>query len=99
MTSFVVVYFVFGIECLSNCFSISTSVGDPGIFRRVYKGCVISFYGRDTLVDLIELDMVYFDVILGMDWLHSYYTSLDYQTHRVMFKFPNELVIVWEAVL
>lgn len=44
-------------------------------------------------MDLFELDVVNFDVILGMDWLHSCYTSLDYRTHKVIFKFPNEPVI------
>lgn len=36
-----------------------------------------SIIPRETLVDLIELDMIDFDVILGMDWLHLCYTSLD----------------------
>ena len=55
---------------------------------------MISVGGRDTLIDLIELDMVNFDVILGMDWLHSCYAFLISWTRRVMFQFPNDPVIV-----
>ena len=45
------------------------------------------------MVDLVELDMVDFDVILGMDWLHACYASVNYRTRVVKFQFPNDLVI------
>lgn len=45
------------------------------------------------MVDLVELDMVDFDVILGMDWLHSCYATLDYKTRKVKFNFPNEPIM------
>ena len=51
-------------------FFVSTPIGDSVIAKRVYRGCVVSISSREALVDLIELDMVDFDVILGMDWLH-----------------------------
>ena len=35
--------------------------------------------------DLVELNMVDFDVILWMDWLHAYYASIDYRTCKVKF--------------
>ncbi|WMV08733.1 hypothetical protein MTR67_002118 [Solanum verrucosum] len=52
---------------------------------------------RVTLVDLVELDMLDFDVILGMDWLHSCYASIDCRTHVVMFQFPNDPVLEWKG--
>lgn len=58
------------------------------VFTRLYKVCVISIGGKDTLVDLIELDMVNFDVILGIDWLHSCYDSLDCRTYKVIVQIP-----------
>ncbi len=48
---------------------------------------------REILVDLIELDIVAFDIILGMDWLQSCYATLDCGTHTITFKFLNKLVI------
>ena len=38
-----------------------------------------------------------FDVILGMDWLHSCYACLDCRIRVVRFCFPNEKELVWEG--
>lgn len=32
-----------------------------------------------------------------MDWLHSYYTLVDYRTKVVKFYFPNEPVLEWNG--
>ena len=79
VTPYVVIHFGFDPECIPD--------------RRVYRGCVILVHGRETLVDLIKLDMVDFDMILGMDWLHSCYASLDYRNRRVNFHFRNGKVV------
>lgn len=71
VTPFVAVHFSLGPECILDPFSVSTPVGESMDTRRVYKGCEVSVGGWETLVDLFKLDMVDFEVILGMDWLHS----------------------------
>ncbi|WMV41591.1 hypothetical protein MTR67_034976 [Solanum verrucosum] len=52
---------------------------------------------RVTLVDLVELDMLDFDVILSMDWLHSSYISIDCRIRVVKFQFPNMTVLKWKG--
>ena len=52
-------------------------------------------YPSITMTDLIELDMVDFDVILGMDFLHACYASIDCRTRVVKFQIPNDPVIEW----
>ena len=47
--------------------------------------------------DLVELPMHDFDVILGMDWLHSCYACMDCRNRVVRFCFPNEEELVWEG--
>ncbi|XP_047268586.1 uncharacterized protein LOC107846268 [Capsicum annuum] len=42
-------------------------VGDSFVSRRVYRDYVVTVYGWDIMADLIELEMVDFDEILGMD--------------------------------
>ena len=37
--------------------------------------------------------MIEFDVILGLDWLHSCYSSIDCRIRIVHFKFPDEPII------
>jgi len=61
------VSFGFNSKVISNPFSVSTPVGDSVIAKKVYRVCVVSIGTKKNLVDLFELDMVNFDVILGMD--------------------------------
>ena len=44
-------------------------------------------------MNLEELDMVNFDVILGIDWLHACFDSIDCRTSVVEFNFPNKPVL------
>ncbi|XP_070046764.1 uncharacterized protein [Nicotiana tomentosiformis] len=87
----------FGIksEQLHESVSVSTPIGESIMAVRVYRDYVVMVRGRNTMVDLIELGMVDFDVIMGMDWLYSCYAKLDCQTRTVRFEFPNESVIEW----
>lgn len=48
------------------------------IAKRVYRGCDIYISSRKSLVDLFKLVIVDFDVIVGMDWLHSSYVFLEF---------------------
>ena len=57
-------------EQLSELFSVSTLGCESILVERVYRDCPISVNHKSTMADLIELDVVDFDVILGMDWLH-----------------------------
>ncbi|KAG5574127.1 hypothetical protein H5410_063893 [Solanum commersonii] len=85
------------LEKLCEPFCVSTPVGESILTEQVYHDCVISINHRDTMVDLVELDMVDFDVILGIDWLHACYASIDYRTRVVKFQIPNEPVIEWSS--
>ena len=44
-------------------------------------------------MDLIELNMIDFDVILGMDWLYAYFASTNCCKRVVEFNFPNESIL------
>lgn len=37
------------------------------VVEILYQSCVVTIHGFDTIVDLLLLDMVNFNVILGMD--------------------------------
>ena len=53
-------------------------MGDSIVAQKVYKKCPVIVVHRVLLADLIELDMVDFDVILGMDWLYSSYSFIGF---------------------
>lgn len=67
VTQYVAVTFGFKPDVITETFSVCTPVGDSVMARRVYKNCVASVYSQDTVADLIELEIVDFDAILGMD--------------------------------
>lgn len=52
---------------------------------------------RVSHADLVEIDILDFDIILGMDWLHSCHASIDCKIHVVKFKFPNESILKWKG--
>ena len=56
---------------------MSTLVGELVVQKRVYKNCHTLLPNRVFFVDLVELDMLDFDIILGMDWLHACFASID----------------------
>ena len=53
-------------------------------YLRVYSSKKnLSINHENAMANLVELDMVDFNVILGMDWLHACYASLDCRTRVV----------------
>ncbi|XP_070012964.1 uncharacterized protein [Nicotiana sylvestris] len=59
----------FGIELEKLCepFEMSTPVGESVIARCIYRGCLVKVHYRLTVADLVELEMLDFDVIMSMD--------------------------------
>ncbi|KAH0706063.1 hypothetical protein KY285_010594 [Solanum tuberosum] len=84
-------------ELVVKPFEVSTPIGDSIIARRVYHNCIITVCDRDTLADLVELEIVDFDVIMGMDWLASCYATVDCRTKTLHFHFPKEAVLEWKG--
>jgi len=67
VTPFIAMRFDVLPEVLLEPFSVSTPVGDSVVAKRLYRRCPIFLSHRVTLIDLVELDMIDFDVIFGMD--------------------------------
>ncbi|XP_070049771.1 uncharacterized protein LOC142173698 [Nicotiana tabacum] len=99
--SYVTPYFALDFEIeseqLLEPFYISTPVGDSVIASCVYKGYRIVVQDRETMTDLIKLEMIEFDAIMGMDWLSKCYASLDCRAKVVKFEFPNEPTRIWKG--
>ena len=58
-------------------FCVSTPIVLSIPQKRAYHDCVISINHKNTMAYLVELDLVEFNVILGMDGLHACYALLD----------------------
>ena len=64
---------------------VATPLSDELETYIFFSSCLVLVEGRELLVDLVLLDVINFDVILGMDWLAQHYTSLDYREKEVIF--------------
>ncbi|XP_062093662.1 uncharacterized protein LOC133799679 [Humulus lupulus] len=60
--------------------------GEVVITRRWIRALPMWVDNREIFVDLIELGMKNFDVILGMDWLAKYGVTIDCKKKMVKFK-------------
>ena len=76
---------------------MSIPVDDSIVTKRVYRNYPIMLPNRVSYVDLVELDMLDFDIIFGMDWLHACFSSTDCRTRVVRFNFPNEPIVEWKG--
>ena len=76
---------------------VSTPIRESVIAKRVYQNCIITIFSRDTMANLVELEMVDFDAIMGMDWLASCYATVDCRTKKVYFYFPKEAILEWRG--
>ena len=54
-------------EQLSKPFNVSTPIAESILAERVDCDCPIFVSHKSTMANLVELDMVDFDVILGID--------------------------------
>ena len=71
--------------------SVSTPLSDCVVVDVVYPSCSVVIHGRDLRADLVVLDVLSFDVILGMDWLARHYASIDCRGKSVEFRIPGDL--------
>ncbi|XP_070014226.1 uncharacterized protein [Nicotiana sylvestris] len=78
---------------------VSTPGRDSIMVACVYHSCLVTIMGYKTRVDLLLLNMVYFDVILGMGWFSPYHTILGCHAKIVMLAMPGFPWLEWRGSL
>ncbi|XP_075076472.1 uncharacterized protein LOC142163117 [Nicotiana tabacum] len=86
-------------EALGIPIYVSTPVGESIVVDQVYRSCVVVFDGLETRVDLLLLDMVDFDTILGIDWLSPYHAILDCHATRSVISYVKARRMVEKGCL
>ena len=71
---------------------VSTPVGESVIVEKVYRSCLVTFVGSNTHVEMVD-----FDVILGMTWLSPNFAILDCNAKILMLAKPGTDPLVWEG--
>ncbi|XP_070054420.1 uncharacterized protein [Nicotiana tomentosiformis] len=67
VSSYFAQYLDISLDSLSPPVYVSTPVGDVIIVYCVYHSCLVTISGCESRVDLLLLNIVDFDVVLGMD--------------------------------
>ncbi|CAJ2645621.1 unnamed protein product [Trifolium pratense] len=75
---------------LDEALVVALPVGDKLFAESVYHSCDVSIAGQILFADLVVIDMIDFDVILGMDWLSSHHATLDCYNKIVKFEIPGK---------
>nr|GEZ05429.1 putative reverse transcriptase domain-containing protein [Tanacetum cinerariifolium] len=71
-------------------------LADEKIIRvnTIIRGCTLNFLNHPFNIDLMPVELVSFDVIIGTDWLVKYHAVIIYDEKIVRITFGNEILIV-----
>ncbi|XP_070019883.1 uncharacterized protein [Nicotiana sylvestris] len=90
-------FLVISPEPLGTPAHVSTHVGDSVVVDRIYRSRMVTLCGFETRVDLLLLDMINFEVILGMDWLSPYLVVLDCHAKTISLVMPGLPRLEWKG--
>ncbi|KAL0561192.1 hypothetical protein IC582_001613 [Cucumis melo] len=93
ISSAFVLYARLEVEPLHHVLSISTPSGECMLSKEKVKACQIEIACHVIEVTLLVLDMLDFDVILGMDWLAANHASIDCSRKEVDVSLSSEPVV------
>ena len=71
------------VETLEGPLYVSSPLGTGARVGMICRGCELEISGTLLTVDLRIMDMLEFDVILGMDWLIAYRIVINCERRRV----------------
>ena len=70
--------------------SVVTPLSDELEIDIFFPSCPVLVEDRELLTDFVLLDVIDFNMILGMDGLAQHYASLDCHEKVVISNFPND---------
>ncbi|XP_028109546.1 uncharacterized protein LOC114308203 [Camellia sinensis] len=77
-------------ENLSYMLCVSSPLGDSMICDSVYFACELQLGDVRVHANLLPLDLTYFGIILGMDWLSEYGATIDCLKKQINFHPPGQ---------
>ncbi|XP_075499417.1 uncharacterized protein LOC142537811 [Primulina tabacum] len=84
-------------ESLTEPFRITTPMSKTIETHEIHKDCKIGIANQTFSADLIQLVMVDFGIILGMEWLDKNHAIMDCKGKRVKLRTPNQKEIVYHG--
>ena len=71
------------VETLEESFHVSSPLGTRVRIDQIYRDCELEISRILLTVDLQVMDIIDFDVILGMDWLMAHRVVIDCDSRRI----------------
>ena len=84
------------VEALEEPLYVSSPLGISERIGMICRGCELEISEILLIVDLRDMDMSEFDVILGMDWLTAYRVVIDCERKRVTTYTQNSTRVVFQ---
>ncbi|XP_075499949.1 uncharacterized protein LOC142538522 [Primulina tabacum] len=84
-------------EKLNEPFRIATPTSRAIETHEIYRDCKISISTQNFSADLIQLIMVDFDIILGMNWLAKNNAMVECKGKKVKLITPNQEKVVYQG--
>ncbi|XP_075492554.1 uncharacterized protein LOC142530617 [Primulina tabacum] len=84
-------------EILVEPFRVTTPTSKTIETHRVHRKCKICIHEHLFQAELIQLNMVEFDIILGMDWLERYNAMVDCKGKSVRLRTPDQKEVVYHG--
>ncbi|XP_070032999.1 uncharacterized protein [Nicotiana tomentosiformis] len=97
VSSYLASYLVVPRDSMGVSVYVSTPIGDSIMVDHVYHSCVVTIGSLETSMDLLLLDMVDFDVILGIYWLSHYHAILDCHAKTATLAMPRLPHLEWKG--
>ena len=85
------------VEALEEPLYVSSPLGIRARIGMICRGCELEISGILLIVDLRVMDMLEFDVILGMDWLTAYRAVIDCEHRRVTAYMQDRTRVVFQG--
>ena len=85
------------VENLDEPLYVSSPLGTKARIDRICRGCELEISGILLTVDLRVLDMLEFEVILGMDWLTAHRVVIDCDRMRVTTYTPDGTCVMFQG--
>ena len=80
-------------DMLNSPLTVLTPIREVYLINRFLSGCEVCIEDEILLVDLVELEILEIDVILGMDWLSAHHAVLDCFNKEVTLSISSKPVI------
>ncbi|XP_073017883.1 uncharacterized protein [Primulina eburnea] len=84
-------------DILSEPLRVATPASKTIETQKVYRNCEICINEQTFEVELIQLNMVEFDIILGMDWLAKNHAIVDCQKKEIKLQTPTKEEVLFHG--